>query len=243
MKIQIFGSSSAGNCIRVFNDQFPGVYLDAGVNPTFIRESGSPLANRPVLVTHEHGDHAKYAKVLADRYNCPIIASKGTLDAIGVDPYHRILVDQIKYSYDSLWGVKDYPIVHYPAADPRCFVIALGNEKLLYMVDCGQAPDQEMIPDCDIYFVEANYTPERLKNNNEQWAGVRGRTSSGFGHMSALDAFKFLEHRVGHAKKIILGHVSKNNFDMSEYMKMVPLWFHEKVVFARQGLVINTDPF
>ena len=61
MKIQIFGSSSAGNCIRVFNDECPGVYLDAGVNPATLMAAGAPLANMPFFITHEHGDHAKYA--------------------------------------------------------------------------------------------------------------------------------------------------------------------------------------
>lgn len=254
MKIQIFGSSSAGNCIRVFTDDYPGVYLDAGVNPAILMAAGAPLSNRPFLITHEHGDHAKYIPDLCGRYGAHIYTRPMISEAIpflqdikNQRRWHRLsMYEEVCVSagefFDTYLTVTPYPVIHYPASDPVCFVVEINGEKLLYLVDCGQLPDQDMIPECDIYFIEANYTPAALARNDKQWSGIKERVSSGFGHLSVLDAYEFLKSR-SHARKIIFGHISRSNFDLQEYEQLIPAYFREKVTLASAGMQINTDPF
>jgi len=242
MKIQIFGSSSAGNCIRVFTDDCPGVYLDAGVNPAILMSAGAPLANMPFFITHEHGDHAKYAVDLKKRYGARNYSTPGTATAISAS---AVYAKPAGHFFEP-WGglhVWSFPVIHYPAADPVCYIVQMNGESLLYMVDCGQLPDQDLISKCDHYFIEANYTPEALVSNNKQWVGIRERVSSGFGHLSVLDAYEFLKPRMNHARKIIFGHISRNNFDLQEYERIIPADFRQRVILASAGMQIDTDPF
>lgn len=248
MKIQIFGSSSAGNCIRVYDDECPGVYFDAGVNPATLMAAGAPLANMPFFITHEHGDHARHVTDLRRKYGARIYATPGTALAIFEQKgfQYPIYTKPAGHFFEPWGGVHVWsvPIVHYPAADPVSFIIEMSNgERFLYLVDCGQIPDQESIPQCDYYFVEANYTPAALAKNNQQWIGVKARVQSGFGHLSVLDAYEFLKPRLNHAKKIILGHVSRNNFDLQEYEQLIPEDLRTLVTLASPGLLIDTDPF
>jgi len=257
MKIQIFGSSSAGNCIRVYNDEFPGVYLDAGVNPSILMAAGAPLANMPFFITHEHGDHAKYIRDLCSKYGAYVFTKPRLIPVI---PYLQSLDNQKhwgrlqfgeevaiaageSFSAHTDMYVTPFSIIHYPAEDPVCFMVELNSERLLYLVDCGQLPDQDSIPPCDIYFIEANYTPEALAKNDNQWIGVKARVQSGFGHLSVLDAYEFLKPRMNHTRKIIFGHMSRNNFDLHEYERIIPADFRERVTLASAGLMIDTDPF
>jgi phosphoribosyl 1,2-cyclic phosphodiesterase len=247
MKIQIFGSSSAGNCIRIFTDDCPGVYLDAGVNPAILMAAGAPIANMPFFITHEHGDHAKYVDDLKHRFGAKVYATMDTAMAIAVKNPYKYSVYGITPGFfcmpneDCLvWPLR---VIHYPAADPVCYVVEIGEERILYLVDCGQLPDQDSIPDCDYYFIEANYTPAALARNDNQWIGVRARVQSGFGHLSVLDAYEFLKPRMSHARKIILGHISSNNFDLQEYERIIPADFRDRAILASAGMLIDTDPF
>lgn len=248
MKIQVFGSSSAGNCVRVYNDICPGVYFDAGVNPSLILNSGAPLANMPFFITHEHGDHSKYVADLRKLYAAEIYASAGTLTALSHKSgkklrFKNVCIPEKPNHPCEHCTVFSFPIVHFPAEEPVCFVIEICGERMLFLIDCGQVPDQKSIPLCDFYFIEANFTPAALETNFSQWSGVKGRTQSGFGHLSVLDAYEFIKPRLGHAKKIVFGHMSASNFDMDEYKRLIPPDVRAKITLARPGTIIDTDPF
>lgn len=247
MKIQVFGSSSAGNCIRVFSEGCPGVYLDAGVNPSILMAAGAPLANMSFFITHEHGDHARFASELTHRFGALTYATPDAVEAIArrnpgkLTSFIMVVGTRIAPFPDCLvWSA---PVIHYPAVDPVCFIVEMAGERLLYLVDCGQLPDQDAIPACDHYFIEANYTPAALARNDNQWVGVKARVQSGFGHLSVLDTYEFMKPRLHHAKRIIFGHISSNNFDMQEYEQLIPASVRDRITLASPGLFIDTDPF
>jgi len=243
MKIQIFGSSSEGNCIRIYTDNFPGIYLDAGVSPSVLMAAGAPLANMPFFITHEHSDHSKFALEMHKKFGTKNYASAGTVKAFKemldfmVLPFDKAII-LCKYCM-----VRAFKITHYPAAEPVGFIVTVDDERLLYLIDCGSPPDQHLIPPCDIYFIEANYTPYALYSNEAIWAGVRGRTSSGFGHLSAVDAYEFLQPRMTYNTRVIFGHMSRGNFSFPEYEQIIPSEFRQHVTFAKAGMTIDTDPF
>ena len=86
MKVTCIGSGSDGNCWYCETDKGTGFFLDAGCPPKAIIDLGIDIANKPFFVTHEHGDHAKYAMGLHEQYGTTIIATPRTLQAIGLLP-------------------------------------------------------------------------------------------------------------------------------------------------------------
>lgn len=246
MIIHVFGSSSAGNCIYVGGlNGGPGVFIDAGIHPKIINESPYKITNSHVLITHEHGDHAKYASELASRYGCNIYGSDGTLKALDILGRRKITVDQSKYLGWKNFRAIPFPVVHYPAAEPVGWLIDIDGERLLYMTDLGQLPNHKF-PKCDVYFIEANYTPKQLDENIRNGttpALVAGRTGSGFGHIGIEQAIEFITPRLDHAKLVILGHMSKANFNYMEAYNLMPQEMSLITGYAHPGQTYNTIPF
>ncbi len=86
MRIAILGSGSRGNAIA-FTTDGAALLVDAGFGMRALarraRAVGVDLTRlSAVLLTHEHGDHARGAAALARRVGCPVIASPGTLQAL-----------------------------------------------------------------------------------------------------------------------------------------------------------------
>jgi len=245
MNIQVFGSSSAGNCVRVFTDYNPGVYIDAGVNPLNLTIQKAPLANATFLITHEHCDHAHYIKQLSDKHGCMVASTKETLQTLRIGGRHQLPVEPLRQYKRN--GVKftAYPVMHEPAVAPVCWLIEIGGERLLYMTDLGQLPDHQF-PECNAYFIEANYTPDRLAQNIYNGITseyVAGRSVSGFGHIGIEQAIKFMQPRLKHTSLIILGHTSKANFDFDEAIDLMPEEMCHKTHIAEPGMQYKTIPF
>ena len=83
MKLTVLASGSAGNGY-LFEARHSALLVECGVKPEIMmRRSSVPVSKiAGALVSHEHGDHARYM----DRYaalGIPVYASKGTLHAIG----------------------------------------------------------------------------------------------------------------------------------------------------------------
>ncbi|MCZ6856531.1 MAG: MBL fold metallo-hydrolase, partial [Gemmatimonadetes bacterium] len=86
MKLVVLGSGSRGNAFVVTANGC-SLLLDAGFGPRAIvrraNEAGVDLrALVGIVLTHEHGDHARGAASLARKLGCPIYASGGTLTAL-----------------------------------------------------------------------------------------------------------------------------------------------------------------
>lgn len=86
MKVAVLGSGSRGNASLVVSPS--GVLLvDAGFTPGELRRRaeavGLSIASLTALVlTHEHGDHARGALAVARAAKCPVYATSGTLQAL-----------------------------------------------------------------------------------------------------------------------------------------------------------------
>jgi phosphoribosyl 1,2-cyclic phosphodiesterase len=83
MDVWSLASGSSGNCYLVRSQ---GTYLlvEAGITlrkiEVFLARLGvSAHALAGVLLTHDHSDHIKSARLLSDRYDLPLFATAGTL--------------------------------------------------------------------------------------------------------------------------------------------------------------------
>ena len=246
MKVTCIGTGSSGNCFYVESELGTGVYFDAGCPPEKILDLGISIANKPFHVTHEHGDHAKYALELQDKYGAIIHCSDLTFEALNLCKKYsaRRLRDFYPKKSLSVHGIK---VIHN-AADPYAFYAEIDGECVLYVADSGQPPElpEGLTPDALI--VEANYTPKRMAENAEKSDSmlyVSGRVSSGVGHLSAREAAELVEPYLNYADLIILFHQSESNFDYTEYQNdpQISSAFKTKAQFAKPGMTWNSIPF
>jgi len=86
MRVAVLGSGSRGNAIAL-TSRGRTVLVDAGFGPRTLarraEEVGVDLTQlEAVVLTHEHGDHARGAAAAATRARCPLYGSAGTLAAL-----------------------------------------------------------------------------------------------------------------------------------------------------------------
>lgn len=83
--IKSYGSSSAGNAY-IISCGDTALMLEAGVHPkNMIGVNWSTI--KGCLITHEHGDHSKFADKLVQSVGFDIYSSPGTLEALSVASY------------------------------------------------------------------------------------------------------------------------------------------------------------
>lgn len=236
MKVTCIESGSSGNCFYVEFTDGTGIFLDAGVHPDKIIDLAITIAGKPVFITHEHGDHAKYAKILRDHFSCTIHGTRGTLNALGIK----------RSSIPPGMSMMTVPVLHN-AADPCLFYIGYRSESLLYIMDAGQIPDLGWARP-NVLICEANYTPKKMAEMAEASASglyVSGRVSSGFGHLSVNQTAMLARPMLRSLELLILAHVSKKNFAMDEYLNDPNITdaFKLKARFAEPGRTWSTIPF
>jgi len=87
VKLAVLGTGSRGNAVAVEADG-AALLVDAGFGPrALLRRAelvGIDLTRLAgIVLTHEHGDHARGAAILAARMGCGLYGSPGTLAALG----------------------------------------------------------------------------------------------------------------------------------------------------------------
>jgi phosphoribosyl 1,2-cyclic phosphodiesterase len=87
VKLAVLGTGSRGNAV-VLEADGATLLVDAGFGPRTLQRRAAEAgvgftALAGVVLTHEHGDHARGAAALAGRMGCAVYASPGTLAALG----------------------------------------------------------------------------------------------------------------------------------------------------------------
>lgn len=135
MDIKVLGSSSKGNCYRITDGNTP-LLLECGLPFKAIqRQLHFQLSGiSGVLITHEHGDHAKSVKDMM-KAGIDCYMSQGTAEALKLSG-HRVKVVQAKKQFKlGTWTVLPFDVQH-DCAEPLGFLLAnLAGDKLLYATD------------------------------------------------------------------------------------------------------------
>lgn len=164
MKIDVLGSGSSGNAYIVENGR-TRVLLDCGLSWAKMRKaSGYTMARLDgVLVTHEHGDHARGVKD-AIRYGLQIYCSRGTAQALDIaeDVHCTNLADGSLTTIGTL-NVMALSVEH-DAAEPMAFALQsrTSDEILFYATDTPYIPYS--MSGITHMMVEANYDAALMDN-------------------------------------------------------------------------------
>lgn len=230
MRLVSIASGSSGNCIYVGSDNCH-VLVDAGISNKRIERGLNEIGLKGtdingIVITHEHSDHTKGLGVLARKYGIPVYGTRETLEQIAgmkyLGEYPKELLVPILPDVDFLIGdleVKPFSIDH-DAANPVAYRIQHGQKSVAVATDMGHF-DQYIIghlQGLDAILLEANHDVNMLQTGPYPYY-LKRRILGDHGHLSNENAGRLL-NLVLHdkLKKIILGHLSKeNNYEELAY--------------------------
>ncbi len=223
MRLCSIASGSSGNCIYVGSDAthllvdvgISGKKTESGLN--YLGLTGRDIDG--ILVTHEHADHINGLGIMARKYEIPIYATRGTIDAImqmrGVGEIEASLFHEVRE--DEKLTIKDLTInpmkISHDAAQPVAYRVSYGRKKVAVCTDLGHFTDYTV--DClrgmDALLLEANHDVNMLQVGPYPYY-LKQRILGDRGHLSNENSGRLLS-RVLHdgIQAVLLGHLSKEN--------------------------------
>lgn len=219
-KIVPLFSSSKGNSYYIQGND-TAILVDAGRNLKQL-EAAMALNDlslrkvRAIFVTHEHTDHISALKVLLKRYDIPLYATKGTLNALvrtdKVPSSARLnVIEDVIETAD--FRVERVETSHDAAESCGFFIETPDGRRLSIVTDTGYLTDsaKAAIARSNLAVVESNHDVDMLKNGPYPYI-LKRRILSDSGHLSNPDCAAALPQFVeAGLTRIILGHLSEEN--------------------------------
>jgi phosphoribosyl 1,2-cyclic phosphodiesterase len=212
------GSGSSGNAM-VVETREGRLLVDAGFGirelERRLRAVGvSPSALDAVLLTHEHGDHCRAARRLAQRYRLPVYASAGTLFGAGLRGLERAIEIRPGQAFELLGLLCEPVLLPHDAHQPVGVVLEdRSGRRLGLIADCGRLaePAWSRFLDLETLVVEANHDLEMLRTGPYPWA-LKRRVAGPLGHLSNREAADGVASLAGdRLRQVVLYHLSRTN--------------------------------
>jgi phosphoribosyl 1,2-cyclic phosphodiesterase len=219
LRFRVLGSGSSGNATLVETDG-GSLLIDAGLGARELAErllsaGVDPAALAALLVSHEHGDHARGAAAFSRKWGVRLAGSRGTYAAAGLGAEEIAGYDVLEPLTPRTMGpftVRGVPVPH-DAAGPMAFVVGSGHGALGHATDFGHLNRRlvDAFAACDAVLIESNYDPGMLRDGPYPWS-LKARISGGYGHLSNQDTGRYLEKGLGEAcRAVVLAHLSETN--------------------------------
>lgn len=173
-----------------------------------------PAGIDAILLSHEHGDHARGALRFARRNGSLVAGSRSTLRAAGLRDAGIPLL-----AFESGETVEVGALrvatarVSHDAADPVGFRVEAGEGRIGFALDLGRGTDAvcDLLAGCETVILESNHDAEMLERGpyprelKERLRGARG-------HLSNAEAADLLEEVSGKSTRtLVLAHLSRTN--------------------------------
>lgn len=238
MVLHVLGSSSKGNCYILSNEK-ESLIIEAGIKPSDVKEALNFDFSKVsgLLMTHEHGDHAKYMGLLMS-YGIDIYASSGTHNALVGYGWNRRPIIEANELYE-IGGFKVKPFnVSHDVSEPLGFIIEHEDfGKLLFCTDSKTLPYK--FSGLDHILIEANYAFDLIPKH-----AIRDRVFQN--HMEIGTTIHFLKNNdLTNVKNIVLLHLSDSNSNEVVFKQRVENIYTGNVFVAKKGLEIelSNEPF
>ena len=221
--ITIIGSGSKGNSILIHTLE-SAILIDAGFSrkemfARFAKTNIDPSIIKALLITHDHGDHVRGARVLADQLNIPTYVNEMTYkhlkkrNLIGTDV--KIFDPGSAFAVDS-FQIHPFSIPH-DAMEPVGFAIfanLISGEKIKIGVatDLGHVNNlvTTRLQECEALILECNHDIKMLRNSDRKLS-LKQRIAGRFGHLNNDDSINSLETILHEkTKHLFLYHLSSD---------------------------------
>jgi len=221
VELFVLGSGSSGNT-AVLRAAGTTVMIDAGLGPrkTLARLDAAGIAHGEIdaiLLTHEHGDHARGLPALLGKMPCPVYATRLTADEVrSQDPRNASATWRI-FSSGSTFNVGALEVtafsVPHDAADPVGFTIRAAEASLAVLTDLGHVNLSVIhhVTGVNCLFIEANHDEDLLQRDTKRPLSIKQRIRSPHGHLSNTSAADLAARSATNAlRRVVLGHLSRD---------------------------------
>jgi len=238
MKLNILGSNSSGNGYVIQNEN-EALILECGFRFQEVQKVLNFNTQKVVaaLVSHEHGDHAKFVKEYKTR-GIQIFASAGTLAKLKIEGSKNTMQHTKKMKIGN-FTILPFNVKH-DCAEPLGFFIhhpEMGN--LVFATDTYYLP--YTFDDVQHWLIECNYRKDILDKNCPKGSFkkiLRDRTLQS--HMSYETCEKaLLSNDLTPAKNIILIHLSDGNSNAAEFKRDIERSTGKLTFVADRNMEIN----
>jgi len=246
MKLRILGSSSSGNGYILENDT-EALIIEAGMRLSTVKKALGFNISKVVgcLVSHEHGDHAKYIQSYMEA-GIDVFTSKEVFDSkeTGINNFRgKKLTPEVTVPIGS-FKVMAFEVSH----DVRCFGFLIGHPEtgsILFATDTFKLDYN--FPGLSHVILEANYADDVVENNimsGSLHPSMRMRLLET--HME-LETTKSIISQMDKSSiiNIVLIHLSANNSDRNRFIREVQQVSGAQVFAAQKDMEIefNKQPF
>ncbi len=219
LEIKTFGSSSNGNCY-LLKDGDSYLLLEAGIQPKRVQLDWSKIEG--VLISHEHQDHAKYAKEIIKRTGADLYCSEGTSSVLRGVPSHRIHVASSKRSFNiGGWKIMPFDVEH-DAKDPLGFLIETPTKRrVLFATDTYYI--RYKFTGITHLMIECNYDLDILEDNFlSRKIDKKQRLRIITSHFELSNVKQFLKvNDLSKLQEVHLLHLSDRNSDAEQFKREI----------------------
>lgn len=216
MRLTVLGSGSRGNALLV-ESAGAALLVDAGFSHKDL-ERRLALAGRSargcggIVLTHEHGDHARGARKCAQAWSVPVAASAGTLRSLDFKPGTvTVALTAARAVRVGAFQVTAFPITH-DAHDPVMVIVEDGaGTRLGVAFDAGTttAALRHALRGLDAVVIESNHDEVMLRSS-EYPPSVRARIAGFGGHLSNRQTAELLAAAAHRGLSlVVLAHLSE----------------------------------
>lgn len=219
-----FGSGSSGNCAFVGNEH-GGVLIDAGVDEKTVFESLkahgiSPEEIKGICLTHDHGDHIRYAYAIVRKHRhihiyCTNRVMNGILRRHNISrrikDMHVAIYKEIPFDLGGL-KITAFEVPH-DGSDNSGFYIEYAGRHFSIATDIGHISERayHYLTKAHYLMLESNYDSDMLTNGRYP-EYLKNRIRAANGHLDNKDAARFIaDNYKEELKYIFLCHLSHDN--------------------------------
>jgi len=219
LEIKTFGSSSNGNCY-LLKDGDSYLLLEAGIQPKRMQLDWSKVEG--VLISHEHQDHAKYAKDIVKRTGADIFCSAGTGSVLSGVPSHRVNHVEAKRNFTTdNWKIMPFDIEH-DAKEPLGFLIETPSKRrVLFATDTYYI--RYKFTGITHLMIECNYDLDILEDNFlSRKIDKKQRLRIITSHFELSNVKQFLQSNdLSKLQEVHLLHLSDRNSDAEQFKREI----------------------
>ncbi len=219
-KIVPLFSSSQGNSYYISGNN-EAILVDAGRNckqlELALRQNEiDEKTIKAIFVTHEHTDHCSALRVFAKRYDLPIYATKGTIDAlikgdkVDINAKLNVIENDIVVG-DML--IKRVMTSHDATESCGYHITTADNRRCAVVTDTGFLTNDALdaLKKSNLCVIESNHDIDMLKNGPYPYI-LKKRVLSMTGHLSNVDCANVLPSLVqSGVTRLVLAHLSREN--------------------------------
>lgn len=240
MELKVLGSSSSGNCYILDNGN-EALIIEAGIRFLDVKKALGFQIRKVVgcLVTHQHNDHAKYIKSMAD-CGFYVLALPEVLEAKGVSG-SRVKALELGKGYKfgnfkvaPFSACHDVPCVGYLIDHPE-------TGRIMFLTDSCMC--EYVFPGLNHVMIECNYSDRKLIesiNAGHTLPSQRNRLLTSHMEMETCKEI-LMANDLSNVSNILLLHLSENNGDEPVFISEIQRVTGKVVYVAKPGLTIQID--